>query len=184
MPRILRIWLLAVYGLWLAVPAHAAPAPIAVPVQLEIIDPLSVSKMRDMDFGNVIPTANAGTVVMTPASTATCTAAGGIIQSGPCQAAEFMGRALPGEIFRLKLPPGRTMTLTGPGTSMVVDNMTTGISAGLSLISFSPGNGFARYLVTTTTGEFRYYIAGRLNVGANQTPGAYSGTFTIMLDYK
>ncbi|MCB2052231.1 MAG: DUF4402 domain-containing protein [Novosphingobium sp.] len=184
MPRILRIWLLAVYGLWLAVPAHAAPAPIAVPVQIEIVDPLSVSKVRDMDFGNVIPTTNAGTVIMTPASTATCTAAGGIIQSGPCQAAEFMGHGLPNQVFRLKLPGSRKMTLTGPGTDMLVDNMTSGVSAGLSLISFSQGQGFARYRILSAGGDFRYYIAGRLNVGANQTPGTYSGTFTILLDYQ
>lgn len=182
--RFLRLWVLAACGLFALAPAHAASPPVSVPVQVEIVDPLSISKISDMDFGNVVPTTNAGTVVMTPTAAATCTASGGIIQSGTCQAAEFQGRGLFLQTFRIRLPPQRRMTLTGPGADMLVDNMTTGISGSLVLISISPGNGFTRYLILDLDGQFRYYIAGRLNVGANQVPGSYSGTFTIMVDYN
>lgn len=179
-----RLWVLVTCGLFALAPAHAASPPVSVPARLEIVDPLSISKISDMDFGKVVPTTNAGTVVMTPTAAATCTAAGGLIQTGTCRAAEFQGRGLPLQLFRIKLPAQRRMTLTGPGADMVVDNMTTGISGGLTLISVSPGNGFTRYLILDLDGQFRYYIAGRLNVGANQTPGSYFGTFRILVDYN
>ena len=46
------------------------------------------------------------------------------------------------------------------------------------------GNGNRRYQITSASGIFTLRVAGRLNVGANQRPGVYTGTFTVQVNYQ
>ncbi len=40
-----------------------------------------------------------------------------------------------------------------------------------------------RFTITSALGNYNFPVGATLDVGANQTPGDYSGTFTVTLNY-
>ena len=103
-------------------------------VRTEIVDTITLQNDADMDFGDIIPSASAGTVVMTPSATPTCTASPSLVP---------------------------TVYLGNPGNS--------------------PNH---RFQVNAPDGSYTFYVGGTLNVGANQFPGIYNGTFQIDVTYN
>jgi spore coat protein U-like protein len=157
--------------------AHAQATGVA---RMVIVEEESIVKVEDLDFGSILGTA-AGTVVMTATTTPTCTASAGLAQSGDCQPAEFIGKGVLNQIVRIKSPNADRIILTGPGADMRINSLV--IDGGTDMV-FQSGNGaFKRYLITNTTGFFTFRLAGTLNVGANQAPGVYTGTFDVQYNY-
>jgi hypothetical protein len=145
-----------------------------------LVDEESIVKVEDLDFGGIFGAAG-GTVVMTATTAPTCTASAGLVHSGDCQPAEFIGKGILGQIVRIKGPNGGRITLTGPGADMRINTLV--IDGGTDMV-FQSGNGaFKRYLITNTTGFFTFRLAGTLNIGANQAPGVYTGTFDVQYNY-
>jgi len=110
-----RAWLAA--GLFGGVLAHAsafAQDTTTVDARAAIIEPLTLTEISDLDFGDLVGTA-AGTIVLTPTATATCVATGGLIRSAECQPATFAGSGNRNQRVRVRRPVGNTITLTGPG---------------------------------------------------------------------
>jgi hypothetical protein len=87
---------------------------------------------------------------------------------------------------RFQIPT--TVTLTGPaGATMLVDTMTLGTQPGLTLLGGNGnglGNGNRRYSIDANSGIFTFRVAGRLNVGANQRAGVYTGSFPVTVQYQ
>ncbi len=76
----------------------------------------------------------------------------------------------PSTSFAVMLPTNGTVYLTGPGVPMPVNNFISvpdGVDGQLDLL----GTGIVR-------------VGATLNVGSGQTPGAYSGSFLITVDYN
>ena len=174
-----------------ALPITAALAPISAEAQsvdtafgrAEIAEDLSIADIDDLYFGQIVPRTNPGTVVLTPGATATCTTTGGLVRSGPCQAAVFEGQASSGATLRIIRPGGNSITITNPGgATMQVRNFTFLGGAGLQDQGQNGAN--HRFGVTSATGDFTVYAGATLQVGANQAPGIYTGTFTIHLQYN
>lgn len=155
-----------------------------VQTQTTILTPLSMVKTADMDFGIVVSPAAAGTVVLTPTVTATCATTNGLIRSGNCQAATFMGYGAPNQIVRIRFN-GSTVTLSnGLGQTMTVTNRTADGTPALNYLSGNVNsNGNVRYRIAAASGIFDYRVGGTLNVAANQALGHYSGSFTVTLEY-
>ena len=153
----------------------------SVDVRLEIFGDLSITKLADMDFGNVAGTV-AGTVVMTSGATQTCTASAGLVHSGTCKAGTFGGFGETGRIVRIKKPASAKITLTGPGADMEINNLIIDGSPQLTLIQQT--SGYSRFRIDDPAGLFEFRIAGTLNVGAAQTPGTYTGTFQVDIQYN
>ena len=122
---------------------------------------------------------------MTPSAVATCTASAGLVRSGPCKAAEFSGVALSGATLRVRRPDPDSITLACPaGATMTVTNFSFG-STGSTVYQGNPGNSPQhRFRVNAANGAYTFYVGGRLNVGANQRPGIYNGTFQINITYN
>src|SRR5690606_10993424 len=135
----------------------------------------------DLDFGDIVPSAGGGTVVMTSSATPTCTVTGGLVRSGTCKAAEFTGTAFAGAQLRVRRPNPNSITLTGPaGATMTVTAFTLGSPPPTVYAGPPPGNNpNHRFDVTAADGTYTFYVAGTLNVGGNQLPGVYNGTFQI-----
>ncbi len=92
--------------------------------------PGSIAKTADMAFGSIVQPNAAGTVVLTPASTATCTASTGLVRSGVCRAARFNIYGKRNWKVRIRENNGGTVTLTdGAGNSMTMDTITLGTRA-------------------------------------------------------
>ncbi len=150
-----------------------------------VVEPLSLIKVRDLNFGKIVPRPTAGTVTVN-ASTGACTVTGAIMQVGTCSTAQFAGVGRRNLTVRFQLPG--TVTLSGPGgATMIADTLTVGPAPDLTFIGGNGnglGNGNRRYRINSPTGIFTFQVGARLNVGANQAPGIYSGTFNVTVQYN
>lgn len=151
-----------------------------------IVEPLSLSNTEDLDFGKVSYTA-AGTVVLTPGATPTCTVTGGVLHYGECTAAVFEGFGETNRTVRIKLPGAGGITLVGPGgATMLVSGVTSDGSPALGppLTGNASSNGFRRYRIVSADGAFEFRIGGTLNVAAGQAMGLYTATFDVEIAYE
>jgi spore coat protein U-like protein len=173
---------LAAAGL-ISAPAQAQTATATA--EATVVEPLSLIKTQDLDFGLVAASSAAGTVTIDP-DTGVCTGAGGVVSAGNCSYAEFAGMGVRRLTFRAQIPA--SVTITGPGgATMTVTNLTMGLAPDVTFIGGNGnglGNGRRRYQINSATGIFTFRLGGQLNVGANQTPGTYSGTFDVIVQYQ
>lgn len=131
-----------------------------------ILEALSLTKNADLSFASIIPSSStAGTVVVSPASARTCGA--GLTCSGAVSAADFTVAGADGASYALTLP-GSANIAFGANT-MLVDNFTT------SLIGATG---------TLSGGSDSFQLGASLNVGAAQVAGAYTGSFTVTVEYN
>lgn len=173
--------ILARYGVAVAalglLPVSAQAGTSTGDAQVALITPLSFIAYRDLDFGRVISSNVAGTVTISAAGVRSTT--GGVITVGnDFQVARFAGMGTQNQRVRIQITPS-TITLTGPGPSMTVNNFTIGPAPSLQQIGASPN-----YRIQPANGIFWFTVGGTLNVGANQPSGAYSGTFNATLEYQ
>lgn len=133
-----------------------------------ILVPMSLLKLADMNFGDIAPSAAAGTITINPftatvSTTGGATAVGGTVATGYF---EFYGAA------------GQSFTITRGALPVLIR------SGGAQTMNVT-----ALYLDGATsqtlgaTGIFKLHIGAAMNVGANQVNGTYNGTFTIFMTY-
>jgi len=153
-----------------AFPAFAAT--ITGTVQLAIVEPFTIVKLQDLEFGGLFASAAAGTATINPNSFGRTTTGGVTAASGSFHPAEFVTRGTPNRRVLVRLPNGSvTLSRIGGGATMTVSNFTRNGAPPTS----TP---------LDATGMLDFYIGGRLNVGANQMPGRYTGSFTIEVQYQ
>jgi hypothetical protein len=133
-----------------------------------VLRPVSVIKLKDMNFGYVTSAA-AGTAVLEP-NADTLTTTGGVLPvGGTAHSAEFAGSATTSSIVNIKVPnQPSTLTRVGGTQTMTVSNFTL--------------QGQNKRTIAAQT-FFTFRVGGRLNVAANQAEGTYVGTFTVTVQY-
>jgi hypothetical protein len=164
----------------LAISAPARADNRVVDAQVAIVTPGEFIKVEDLNFGAVIPSGTAGTVVVTP--TGTRSASGGVTLYGNAfHPAEFAGRKPGNGNPPVRISVGNnTIQLLGPGAPMTV-RLFRGSTNPTTAFTTTPRN----YQVNgTSTGAFELRVGATLDVNANQTPGTYTGTWTLILDYQ
>lgn len=160
-----------------AMPSAALAAPAQGEASAVVVRPLSFINYENLDFGRIIPATVAGTVTISTTNVRTQT--NGIVLIGnDFQVARFAGRGVQNQRVRIQITPA-TVTLAGPGPAMTVSNLVIGPGTTLQQNGSSPN-----YRIVPANGIFFFTVGGRLNVGAKQPAGAYSGTFTATLDYQ
>jgi hypothetical protein len=163
-----------------SVPSDTATAK----TQAVFLTPGSVAKTRDMNFGNIAPGAVAGTVVLTPAQVAVCTASAPLVRSGTCTSARFAIRGKRNNRVRIRQNNGGTVTLNGPsGATMTLTNLTFD-STGMSAANGGNGWDFGNWRIDAVNGITAFWVGGTLHVGAAQAPGVYSGTLVIQIQFN
>jgi len=133
-------------------------------IKLTVITPISISSSANMDFGTVVPTGTAGTVIVTPAGARSSTDV--ILFGGTPAAASFDVTAQKKTNYFITLPS--STTLSSGANTMTVDTFNHDAGA-------SP---------KTNGGGDTFNVGATLNVGATQAAGAYSGTFTVTVHYN
>jgi spore coat protein U-like protein len=164
--------------------AALALAPTAVQAgtrtadaQIAVVTPLSFIQVEDLDFGRVIASTTAGTVTISTTNVRTQT--GSVVPIGTdYQRGKFAGMGSQNQRVTISLGPA-VIPLLGPGVPMTVTNLTIEPDSTLNQLGASPN-----YRIVAADGIFWFYVGGRLNVGANQAAGYYSGTFTATLVYQ
>lgn len=150
--------------------------------QVTLLNPGTIVRVTDMDFSKIARPATPGTVVLTPAAAPTCNTTGGLIHTGDCQAARFNGDMNLLFLLRITKPFGGQINLVGPGgVTMRLSNFTFGDTTGLVAAGSTAAE--QRYLILSGDGRFTFHVGGTLQVAANQSPGAYSGTFALQFNY-
>jgi hypothetical protein len=154
-----------------------------VDMAMTVLTPGSIVKVTDMDFGQIAQPSAAGTVVLSPSASASCTPTNGLVHSGNCQAAQFSILGRRNWRVRVRETSG-TVTLNGPaGATMTMTNVTFA-SADLSTRPGGNGWNLGNYNIDTLDGVADFYLGGTLNVGALQTPGVYNGTVNIQIQFN
>jgi spore coat protein U-like protein len=170
---------LAVFALFLGATV-ASPALAQNSAQSEaeaiVLRPLSFFKVNDLDFGSIIASGTAGTVRLQPDGTRTRTG-GATLAGNDAEPARFAGLGTPNRQVNISLGANQIF-ITGPGAPMRVRNFEIG-STPTAILSTTP----LRFNIATALGNYNFPVGATLDVGANQTPGDYSGTFTITLNY-
>lgn len=149
----------------------------ATDAQIAIVRPLEFIKVEDLNFGRVIRSTTAGTVTIAPDGTRTKT--GNVILIGTgFQPARFAGMGTNNQRVDISLGSA-SIFVTGPGAPMRVQTFVMG-STPTAILTTTP----RRFRINSTTGIFNFPVGATLEVGANQTPGTYSGTWSITLNYQ
>jgi hypothetical protein len=165
----------AAIALALALGAPAEAAQVTATARAVTVRPLSMVKTGDLLFGNIIPSALAGSVVVDP-DTERATYAGVAGAGGTIQAARFIGAGTPGRMVNVRWTNGAfTLTRVGGGGTMTVDSLRAG-----SILVMNGSSGIG---LIPLDRAFDLRLGGRLLVGANQLDGQYEGTFAITTDY-
>ncbi len=165
----------AVSALAAAQPAYADQT--AGDAQIAVVRPLEFIRVENLDFGRVIRGTTAGTVTIAPDGTRTKTGGVTLIGTG-FQPARFAGMGTNNQRVDISVGPA-LFFVTGPGAPMRVRNFILG-STPTAVLTTSP----QRFRINSATGIFNFPVGATLDVGANQTPGTYSGTWTITLNYQ
>lgn len=150
--------------------AAAAPVPAANKAagQATVLKSLSLVKVADLDFGELVAT-GAGTAVMDPLSAA-LTTTGPVTAVGTAgHPATFTATGSKNSVVNIKLPSAAvTLTRVGGGGTMTVSNWTLDGKTSRKI----PLND-----------AFNFNVGGTLNIGSGQADGTYTGTFTVTVQY-
>ncbi len=139
--------------------AQAATATATAKAQ--ILKQITVTKTADLDFATIITGAAASSVIVSPAGVKTCGA--GLVCTGTVAAAAFGIVGTTGSVVTLAADP--SVTLNSGANSMTATLLTSAATR-------------------TLTGTDSFTVGGTLAVGASQADGAYTGTFTVTVNYQ
>lgn len=156
--------LIAACGLALSAPALAATAQTADSTA-EVLQTIQYAVLLDMNFGRVATTGNAGVVELNPSSGSRICDPTLVCVSG----FNMSELRLTGSDANVQVNFDPTFTLTGPGDPIVAEPLFPG----------GPGA-----VVSISGGEAVVNFGAWLFINAEQTPGIYSGDFTVYLEYN
>lgn len=151
--------LVASFGLG-ATSAQAAVA--SATAKAKILRQVTLANTSDLQFGTIVSTTAASTVVVSTSGARTCGT--GLVCSGASTAAGFDVTGSNNQIITITVPA----------------NVTLSSGANTMLASLAASN--ATLTLTGNAGSFS--VGGTLAVGANQVDGDYSGSFNVTADYQ
>lgn len=135
----------------------------------DIVTAIGISETTGMSFGNIL-TSGSGSVTLDTANVVTDDGSNNAPTGGTVTSAVF---AITGSDVGYAITMPGSITVIGPGTDMTIDTYTY-----LAEDSATDATG------TIASGNGTMTIGGKLTIGASQTPGAYTGTYTITALYE
>ena len=152
-----------------AAPAAAAP-PVSTDSEALILVPLKLTKIRDLDFGSVVPSAVAGTVAIDP-TTGLRSFTGGAtgVASEAGDRAYFAGAGTPSQQVLVALSPPVELA-SSAGDKIAVTGLTL--------------DGPPMRTIDPVTQSFFVGVGGTLQIKADQPPGDYAADFWVTAIYQ
>ncbi|MCA1654704.1 MAG: DUF4402 domain-containing protein [Sphingomicrobium sp.] len=158
-----------------AAPALAAPpsttAVVASPAataRAQIVDPLTLTKTSDLDFGTLVKKTTLGaaeTVVIDESGVVTCTT--NLLCSGTPTAASFDVAGSADQVVKVYIAAS---TLTAPGGATLT------FTPSSSAVTTSP--------VLDGSGNASFKVAGSIDVASTTASGIYVGNMDVTVDYN
>jgi len=149
-------------------PVEAATATGITKVTIR--QPVTITNLRELDFGRLVATPSAGTVEINPDTGARAVTGGPVAAGGTPQTARF----------RIVASPA-TLVLITRNALPVLARTTGGATMPVTLLTM---NGTSNPVTTPAPGSFIIDVGGILAVAANQPDGTYEATFEINADYQ
>lgn len=164
--RIIKLGLLGFTGLtMIAFAPQASATDLTTATSAAAIAlPITIVQTTGLDFATISRDASGDTITLTSGGGISGTGASTF--SGTAAAALFNVDGDASTAVTISFSTGDT--LTGPGTAMNLDNFTHDAGG-------SPA--------FDGTGDLQLSVGADLTIGAAQTAGAYSGTYTVTVDY-
>lgn len=136
-----------------------------------IIAPITITSDINMHFGTIARGTAASTILLTPGGARSVATGNATLSAlAPAHAAaSFTVSGVPTATYAITLPTNGTVTLTGPGAPMGVDDFTSNPATTGAI-----GAGGTQTLTVGAT----------LSVAVGQVAGAYSGTFQVTVNYN
>jgi hypothetical protein len=156
-----------------ATPALAQQASATAEARGVVLQPLTLAKVQNLDFGTVVGSAAAGTVTIDPDSGARTTS-GGVtgVPSYPGDRALFQGAGTAGQDVLLTLnAPTVLVSAANPLDTVTVNSMTL-------------DNGNATTRTIGASGVFAVGVGGDFGIAANQPAALYTANFDLTADYQ
>jgi hypothetical protein len=153
-----------------ATPAAAVTPATQAGGKALVLVPLTLTKIQDLDFGSVVPSAVSGVVTIN-ASTGARTFAGGVtlVPGDPGFRAYFGGAGSPSQQVIMTMNPPAQLTDAGGDTIDV-----------LALTMDGP----AIRTIDPVTRAFFVGVGGIIQIAANQPDGVYSAQFDVTANYQ
>jgi hypothetical protein len=140
------------------------------------IRPTNILNTAPLNFGSIIPAATAGTVTIN-AQTGIRTRTVVTLAGGAFSRANFVAAGTPLRVVTLTLSPSPAITISNGAATMTINQLRVSANGGTPQ-PFGPNH------TLNAIGVLTFNIGGRLNVGANQAAGLYTGSFTLTMDYQ
>lgn len=147
---------------------HAVAETLPIGVSATILSSIGLTEVQPLDFGSVMVGSGAGSLTIDPSMAINAT--GGVVSSGTPTPAMVAITAEPG--LQLVMMTDSSVTLQSGSNTMTVDNFTINDSV----------TGTKSMALATGTGDA--LIGATLQIGANQPPGIYTGTFNYTVNYQ
>ena len=148
--------------------AQSTPSVASATASAQIIQPLVITKVTDLAFGNIAAGTTAGTVVIDTDGNRTGDGGITLITAGSVSnAANFSITGYAEATFTVELPT--SIVISSNGNEMTVDNFVSSLGETSSL---------------DVLGEANLNVGATLNVESNQAPGLYEGTFDVTVAYN
>jgi hypothetical protein len=131
-------------------------------ITVTIINPMTLTVLRNLNFGTVAVQGAAGNCILSPASATVRTATSGVkvVSAAPFAAsAQVRANGPAASTFALTFTPG---SMTGPGTAILVDTITHNST-----------------LLLDGTGQNVFFVGATAHLNFPQTAGTYTGSFII-----
>jgi hypothetical protein len=151
-----------------AVPAAAAPTTVSngpVTARAQILKPLTLTKLSNMDFGSIVVQAN-GTATMDTAGALTCSA--GLTCTTTGTPAQYNVTGSFNQVVNVTKPDVTLTNSTNPGTPLTL------VLSGPSQVTL-PASG--------TTGT-NFNLGGSIAIASTTNDGVYTGTLAVTVDYN
>jgi len=165
-------YLIAAMAAATAVPASAQAVPPDRDANGKalILVPLTLTKIADLEFGTLVPSAVSG-IVAIDATTGNRTVAGGVtgVPSDAGHRARFAGAGTPNQQVVVVITPPTQLT------SVAGDNIQV-------LALTLEGSPFKT--IDPTTRTFAFGVGGILLIAADQPEGVYTATFNVNANYQ
>jgi len=169
--RTLTLLAMGLLSIATAAPASAAPVAAATPAtgHTEIVHPVAIRKLQDLNFAYLSVT-TAGTAVVNPNTDAMTTTGGVLHAGGVPYGAQFEAVSPVKNVVHIRVPRQPiTLTRVGGTETMTVDTFTLSGSANRNVVVKEP---------------FTFTVGGTLHVNANQVEGLYEGEFVVDIQFN
>lgn len=142
----------------------AAAAQVSATATVNVVKPVSLTKLRDLNFGTITLANNSAvTVTISQAGLVTCPS-GATCTGAPTSAG-----------FNVQGTNKMTANITVPAATM---------SNGIDSISFTPNAPASIYLPNSGAPGIDFGIGGSIAIGATNAGGVYTGTINVTAEYQ